>query len=203
MDTGGPCFLRRRRINLFHERHIEGAPDCQTFRKDCRARKHRSMRSLLVLKERNLQPRLRNRDLLQFIKIVHLLWNVVQLDRVCQGEKSRTWADLRGVGTRRKLSRSLHLFWNRLSQLIHVAARQVQLADFFFQGHPLHQVIYSSTNRLLRIEIQRSRSRRLCGDLYRTKRHDEAQENQYPSPTAKKLVEANAAQDRHMRSLLL
>jgi hypothetical protein len=53
--------------------HVEGAADGESFRKDGRTGKHRAVRPLLVLEQRNLQPRPGECDLLKRVEKLSLL----------------------------------------------------------------------------------------------------------------------------------
>src|SRR5579862_6793162 len=102
MDADRTRLLRRRRVNGSHQVEIERAADRQALREDCGAWKHRAMRPFFVLKKRNLQTRLSQRDFLQLVEVLRLLAGAFMQNLVRQGEETAAGANLLRVCPRRE-----------------------------------------------------------------------------------------------------
>ena len=117
------------------------------------------MSSLLVFKQRNPKPRLRQGDLLKLVEIADIRAKVLLLKRIGERKEAGPRADLVRIGSCGELSTARHLFLRGFPQLIHIGARQIELADLLFQSHPLHQIAHACFNGLGRIQIDRLRLR--------------------------------------------
>ncbi len=155
VDADGSRFHRRRRVDRFHQIHVERTAHGQPFRKHCAARKHGAMRALLILHNRYLQARLGKRDPLQFVEVFRLLACAFAENLIGEGEESAGGANLRGVRPRRKLSAPLLLRGNISSQCLDINARQIELPDLLLQRHAAHQVVNPLRDRASRISVDR------------------------------------------------
>lgn len=157
VNADSSCFLRGSGIYAIYESHIERAANAQAFRKYSGSREHGSMRSFFIFKQGNFQSRLRKRNFLQFIEVIHLRCNIALLESVGEGKESRSRTNLGGMSSGGELLCGFNLLRNRLTEPVNVCARKIELADFFFQRHPAHQIIYADIDRLARVQIERLR----------------------------------------------
>src|ERR1700691_3645442 len=126
------------------------------------------MCTFFVLHKRYFQPRLGQRNPLQFIKVIHLALRIIYSDRVCESKESRSWTNLVGIPAGGELSRRLHLFLARTSEFLYIGTRKIKLSYLFLERHTGHQIVDTHRDRLTRIEIQGGgRRSRLCTRAYR------------------------------------
>src|SRR5437667_31147 len=82
------------------QRQVERAPNRQAFGEDRGARIHRAVGALLVLKQRDFQPRLGERDFLKLIEELRVLSGCFLKDCVGQRKKAAARADLARISSR-------------------------------------------------------------------------------------------------------
>jgi len=150
-----PCLRGCGCVNRLHQVEVERTPNRESLRKNGCAGKHRAMRALFILQKRYFQARLGECDLLQLIEVLRLLAGVFVQNLIGQREETAAWPDFAGVGAGCESFASLRLRWDVLPQLIHVDARQIELADFLLERHAAHQVIDAFFDGPFRIQVDR------------------------------------------------
>ncbi len=154
MNADGTRFLGGCCIDAIHERHVESASDGEPFGKDGCPREHGAVGSLFVLEERDFEAGLGERDLLEFVEVVHLPCEVAVSKSVGEREETRAWADFAGECAGSEFSCAVSLLVGRLTQLVNIAAGKVELADLFLQRHAPHEIVDTDFNGLCRIQVE-------------------------------------------------
>ncbi len=77
-------------------------------------------------------------DFLKFIKVLDLLLGSLVQNSVGKRKEAAARTNFVGVGSRGKFSARVHLFGDSLPELIHINARQIELADLFLERHAAH-----------------------------------------------------------------
>ena len=134
MNADSSCFLCGSGIDAIYQFHIERAANGQAFGKYRGSREHGSMRPLFIFKQRNLQPRLCKRNLLQLIEVIHLCCDIGLLEGIGERKEARSRTDLRGISSGSELSCGFNLLRNCLTDLVNKCARKIELANFFFEA---------------------------------------------------------------------